>query len=626
MRLFSFLIILILSTKSVGAVLTFSVIDLDFTGPVQGPTDAPSVDIDFWADFAHESGEILRFHGFWDGDGAGGVEGNVFLIRFCPSLPGTWTIADVYSNVPELNDLREGETFAVEESGGSGFWLVDDESDGRWFKRSDGSYPYIIGNTHYDFLGAPNGKEASRESIEFDISQNATYFKKLRFCVRGLRSENSSSEIKPFFRQDGRETKSETHRPNPKWYRERVDVAVQKGYELDLICDLILGGTTGDQVADSSGFLKYIAARYGSYPNVWITIGQEYNEQTNPAHEKEIGEQLRQWLPYPTPLSTHGTGSAEWDSDLNGDWCTHSIRQGKHPEHLRNLAVCSQAMIEDHNRNGSKPTVNDENAYDPNESTTLEALQAILGTFGGGGYGTVGHKLASKQGAYFWGYSAAGITADKHPSASHLTFLRDKINAYVHFWEMMPVAHNESIFENTKPSYSVLEWRDNQYVLLSDTKNDSLVINLPEGNWTVWLFDVVNEQVSRTIDYLGPEVVWPLPSQACLTFVQNNLLINVGHESATPADCALQQNYPNPFNPKTTISFSLPTEQRATLAIYNAVGRRVNTLVNGPRQTGTHSVNWDGLDSNGRPVCSGLYFCQLRTGNFVETRKMLLTR
>jgi hypothetical protein len=524
-----------------------------------------------------------------------------------------------------LNDQRQGETFEVEESGGPGFWLVDEQSNGRWFVRSDGSYPYIIGNTHYDFLGAPNGKEASRESIEFDISQNAIYFKKLRFCVRGLRSENTSSDIKPFFRSDGRETESETHRPNPKWYHDRVDVAVQKGYELDLICDLILGGTTGDQVADSSGFLKYIAARYGSYRNVWITVGQEYNEQTDPAHEKAIGEQLRQWLPYPTPVSTHGTGSAEWDSRLNGDWCTHSIRQGKHPEHLRNLAACSQAMIEDHNKNGGKPAVNDENAYDPNESTTLEALQAILGTFGGGGYGTVGHKLASKQGAYFWGYAAQDMIIDQHPSAGPLGFLRYNIEEHVHFWKMTPKAHNESIFENTESSYSALEWSGQEYVLLSDTPNDSLIVNLPDGEWAVLLFDIVNQEF-RNIAYSGSQAVLALPSAACMTVVRNPVYGAVERRSAFPLDYSLQQNYPNPFNPMTTIPYVVAEQVHVSIKVYDITGKEIKSLKQSVHQPGAYTVQWDATDANGSSVSSGVYVVEMEVENFKQTQKIVLCR
>ncbi len=88
-----------------------------------------------------------------------------------------------------------------------------------------------------------------------------------------------------------------------------------------------------------------------------------------------------------------------------------------------------------------------------------------------------------------------------------------------------------------------------------------------------------------------------------------------------PFEYALDQNYPNPFNPVTTIQFSLERASKATLEIYNALGQRVATLVNGELSAGAHRYQW-----NASGLASGIYFYRLRSDNFVATRKMLLVK
>ncbi len=88
----------------------------------------------------------------------------------------------------------------------------------------------------------------------------------------------------------------------------------------------------------------------------------------------------------------------------------------------------------------------------------------------------------------------------------------------------------------------------------------------------------------------------------------------------------LRSNFPNPFNPSTTISFLLPKDASCTLEVYNIRGQKVKTLINETRFAGNHSVVWTGLDDNGKPVSSGLYFYRLTTPNSIQTNKMLLLK
>lgn len=93
-----------------------------------------------------------------------------------------------------------------------------------------------------------------------------------------------------------------------------------------------------------------------------------------------------------------------------------------------------------------------------------------------------------------------------------------------------------------------------------------------------------------------------------------------------PTEVSLAQNYPNPFNPETIIQFALPDQDRIRLQIFDVMGRMVITLWNGQADPGYHRVNWNGLNSQGVPVASGVYFYRLQSGSQVLSKKMILLR
>jgi hypothetical protein len=88
----------------------------------------------------------------------------------------------------------------------------------------------------------------------------------------------------------------------------------------------------------------------------------------------------------------------------------------------------------------------------------------------------------------------------------------------------------------------------------------------------------------------------------------------------------LQQNYPNPFNPQTTISFSLAQTEKVKLSIYNIRGELVKELTNRQYETGLHKIIWNGKDSRGKNVASGIYYYKLLHNNTSEVRKMILLK
>ena len=93
-----------------------------------------------------------------------------------------------------------------------------------------------------------------------------------------------------------------------------------------------------------------------------------------------------------------------------------------------------------------------------------------------------------------------------------------------------------------------------------------------------------------------------------------------------PHKFALQQNYPNPFNLETTISFELERRSHVDLSIFNILGQRVTTLIDRPLAAGRHQVAWDGRQTSGKVVATGVYVYRLQTDRAVEARKMVLLK
>jgi hypothetical protein len=88
-----------------------------------------------------------------------------------------------------------------------------------------------------------------------------------------------------------------------------------------------------------------------------------------------------------------------------------------------------------------------------------------------------------------------------------------------------------------------------------------------------------------------------------------------------PKRFVLRQNYPNPFNASTVISYGLPYMSHVTIDVYNILGRKIETLVDGQQSAGNHQVVW-----KAKGISSGMYFYRIQTGEFTETKKMLLLK
>ena len=97
--------------------------------------------------------------------------------------------------------------------------------------------------------------------------------------------------------------------------------------------------------------------------------------------------------------------------------------------------------------------------------------------------------------------------------------------------------------------------------------------------------------------------------------------------NSEPYSYSLEQNYPNPFNPSTTIKYSIPRQSFVTLKIYNILGREVATLVDGEKPAGNYEVEFNTEQTtNNIQLASGVYFYQLKAGDYLSTKKMILLK
>jgi hypothetical protein len=115
--------------------------------------------------------------------------------------------------------------------------------------------------------------------------------------------------------------------------------------------------------------------------------------------------------------------------------------------------------------------------------------------------------------------------------------------------------------------------------------------------------------------------------------VKDNVTTGVssGSNSLVPIEFNLFQNYPNPFNPATTIKYNLQKPGNVVLKIYNLSGEEVQTLVNEFQAAGEHQVKWQPGEMPSRissksGYTSGVYFYQLKAGEYTQTKKMLLLK
>ena len=102
--------------------------------------------------------------------------------------------------------------------------------------------------------------------------------------------------------------------------------------------------------------------------------------------------------------------------------------------------------------------------------------------------------------------------------------------------------------------------------------------------------------------------------------------VKVANDPVLPKDFWLGQNYSNPFNLETVIEYGLPNDCQVKLIIYNILGQRVKTLINGFQKAGYKRIVWNGRDESGKEVSSGIYLYKIDTGRHSDIKKMVMLK
>jgi hypothetical protein len=106
-------------------------------------------------------------------------------------------------------------------------------------------------------------------------------------------------------------------------------------------------------------------------------------------------------------------------------------------------------------------------------------------------------------------------------------------------------------------------------------------------------------------------------------------MTDVKHElknTRLPDTYRLSQNYPNPFNPSTKIQYELSRPDHVKLTLFNITGQQIRVLVDKAMDAGSHLVQWDGLDEQGCQMPTGTYLYHIKTGDFQDTKKLILLK
>ena len=102
----------------------------------------------------------------------------------------------------------------------------------------------------------------------------------------------------------------------------------------------------------------------------------------------------------------------------------------------------------------------------------------------------------------------------------------------------------------------------------------------------------------------------------------DSIVTGINEQQITATEFILEQNYPNPFNPSTKISWQSPISSWQSIKLYDAIGREIETIAEGFYEAGNHSKSY----TANATLPSGIYFYQLKAGNFVQTKKMMLIK
>ncbi len=265
-------------------------------------------------------------------------------------------------------------------------------------------------------------------------------------------------------------------------------------------------------------------------------------------------------------------------------------------------------------------------SMDEDPGWTGEGLWAWGQPLGGGGENGCADPTGGHTGNNVYGYDLSGDYANWLPETNLTTGPIDctgLAGVRLSFWRWLGVEESTYDHAYVRVSADGESWVD-------VWQNSSTV---SDGAWTHVEYDISDVADNEDTVYVRWTMGETDGGWAYCGWNIDDVELWALDYSASGADTSqtvdairLEPVRPNPFNPATTISYELPVAGRVRLAVYDASGRLVAVLEDGPRDAGSHSLTWEGTDDNGTDVSSGIYFLRLETAAGDATRKMALVR
>ncbi|HEX2786479.1 MAG TPA: YCF48-related protein [Ignavibacteria bacterium] len=151
--------------------------------------------------------------------------------------------------------------------------------------------------------------------------------------------------------------------------------------------------------------------------------------------------------------------------------------------------------------------------------------------------------------------------------------------------------------------------------------NDGIIYNSTNGGYS---WELQNSGVTSNlnkVEFYNDKTGWIVGDYGVILFTSTGGKSWSLDPPDTPDKFSLAQNYPNPFNSGTTISFTVPVKNRVAIRIFDAAGRKISELLNEEKERGTYKINFEP-----KAFASGVYFYSMSSGNFVETKRMIIIK
>jgi len=492
----------------------------------------PYADAEVSVRFEGPGGERIQRPAFWDGD-------QTWRVRFAPTAPGTWRWTSVCSNVHDAGlHCQSGELTAVAVDTDvplhrHGFLRVS--ANGRHFVHADGTPFFWLGDTHWQMpdrerVDACNHPEhAGGECPHGGLFQHLLADRLARgFNVYQTYPNATSAHwwTEPFSRID------------PARFREVFDVQMDRLAEAGMVIALGCGhfnNSTKIPEAELCRFARYLVARYGAHPVVWITC-QEMNaptylegkESNRPAVWKAVAEQIARDDGYRHPHSAH-----QWVLDVDVDplgqdpWHTWFALQGGH----RNSGLTPQARYRGYyDYRPTRPVLETEAMYELVDcggvNTTDEARQSawkalLCGspgyTYGGAGIWFIKWDAADPGCAQYNHAIGSWHEGMNLPGAAQMTVLKQFFTS-VDWTALTPRFNDPAWAEWADPERCVLATIDNRLYLAycyGDSSEGTLKGLEPEADYTADWIDPRTGTETRIAASLHPrpDGSWPVPAK-----------------------------------------------------------------------------------------------------------------